>query len=208
MPSPHCPNVPGEECLRESGATCPLSAQGVCDNVIIQRAKFLNALAVEYANTRNETGSRPPVSVNESAVFVATKSIVDDIYRYRMYHLPDPRTRLADAVKLSAYTVKWLCRVRILENLPPSSDGASHFDDISGLLVNVEFSLFMARTYIGAELKQVFFFKPHYEDEFVYDLFYREITADGLLHIFQNIFSAVKIRRAGILEFPEHRTRK
>jgi len=109
---------------------------------------------------------------------------------------------------LSAYTCKWLARTKALEYEAPLSGDSKNFDDISGLLVNVEFALHMARTYIGAELGQIFYFKGHYEDEFVYDLFYREINADGLLHIFQNIFSAVKIRRAGILEFPKRRTRK
>ena len=54
---------------------------------------------------------------------------------------------------------------------------------------------------IGAELRTPFYYDSKYGDEFQYDLLYREIGEDGLLHIFQMIFAAVRLRRAGVLKF-------
>ena len=141
----------------------------------------------------------PEMRVNKGALFIAVKSTYDDISRYKSYHSDDPRNNLANAVKRSAYLCKWLCRTKPLENKVPLE--GENLDDITSLLINGAYALYLSRVHIGAELKNPFFFTPDYLDEFQYDLLYRNLGDDGLLHIFQNIYTAVKVNRAGVLEF-------
>lgn len=136
---------------------------------------------------------------NVQALFLSVKSAHDDIARYKAYHLSDPRNGISNSVKMSAYLCKWMTRFKVVELAVPN-DQQKH-EDVTAILLNGEFALYICRTLIGAELKTPFYFTNQYGDEFQYDLLYREIGEDGLLHIFQMIFTAVKIRRAGVLEF-------
>lgn len=135
---------------------------------------------------------------NRQGLFLSIKSAHDDIFRYKSYHLSDPRNGTANSVKMAAYLCKWICRFKVIE-LENAQVGSG--EDVTGILLNGRFALYLARTMIGAELREPFNFVDTYGDEFEYDLLYREIGEDGLLHIFQMIFSAVKARRAGVLEF-------
>ena len=139
------------------------------------------------------------VRPNAQALFLAVKSAHDDIVRYKIYHLNDPRTGVSNAVKISAYLCKWICRFKVIELVEP--DPKRDHEDVTAILLNGSFALFLARSLIGTELRTPFFFRKRYFDEFQYDLMYRELGEDGLLHIFQMVFSAVKVRRAGVLKF-------
>lgn len=136
---------------------------------------------------------------NPQALFLSVKSAHDDIVRYKAYHLSDPRNGLSNSVKMSAYLCKWISRFKIIELVKPKSD--DEFEDVTAILVNGAFALYLCRYLIGAERQTPFYFTSEYGDEFQYDLLYREIGEDGLLHIFQMIFTAVGIRRAGVLDF-------
>ena len=149
-------------------------------------------------------GSPPELRVNPQAMYIAIKSAYDDIYRYKAYHLSDPKANLSDAVQRAAYLCKWLIKFRPIEYSGSFDfDNISEFDEVSAELLNGSFALLACRTHISNELKRQFFFNEQYEDEFQYDILYRNISDDGLLHIFQMIFSAVKVGRAGVLEFYE-----
>ena len=104
-----------------------------------------------------------------------------------------------NSVKMSAYLCKWITRFKVIELATPGTQ--SEHEDVTAILLNGAFALYLCRTLIGAELRTPFYFTDQYGDEFQYDLLYREIGEDGLLHIFQMIFTAVGIRRAGVLEF-------
>jgi hypothetical protein len=136
---------------------------------------------------------------NAQALFLSVKSSHDDIARYKAYHLSDPRNGISNSVKMSAYLCKWMARFKVVELATP--DSQDEHEDVTAILLNGAFALYLCRTLIGAELKTPFYFTDQYGDEFQYDLLYREIGEDGLLHIFQMIFTAVGIRRAGVLEF-------
>ena len=159
---------------------------------------------------------RHQVRANPQALFLAIKSTHDDIVRYKAYHLADPRNGLSNSVKMSAYLCKWISRFKVIELVElegksergdAESGEDNHEDedheDVTAILLNGAFALNLCRSLIGAELKTPFYFDPTYSDEFQYDLLYREIGEDGLLHIFQMIFTAVGLRRAGVLEFDE-----
>lgn len=141
------------------------------------------------------------VRPNPQALFLSIKSAHDDIVRYKAYHLADPRNGLSNAVKLAAYLCKWITRFKVIELEEFETEG--DYEDVTAILLNGAFSLHLCRSLIGSELREPFYFTDTYSDEFQYDLLYREIGEDGLLHIFQMIFTAVGLRRAGVLEFLE-----
>jgi len=166
--------------------------------VIIQRFRQHMNWAEEFIAHYPEISLR----VNPKALFLAVKSAYDDIYRYKAYHLNDPQRQLSDSVKRAAYLCKWMNKFRPIEYSGEFDvdDGAA-LDDISAELLNGVFTLQTCRTHIADELSKDFSFEDIYFDEFQYDLLYRDIGSDGLLHIFQMIFSAVKVKRAGVLVF-------
>lgn len=139
------------------------------------------------------------IRANAQSLFLSVKSAHDDIARYKAYHLSDPRNGTSNSVKMSAYLCKWISRFRVIELQEPASDAQN--EDVTAILLNGAFALYLCRSLIGAELRTPFYFADKYGDEFQYDLLYREIGEDGLLHIFQMIFTAVGLRRAGVLEF-------
>lgn len=145
--------------------------------------------------------SKHQVRANPQALFLATKSAHDDIVRYKAYHLADPRNGISNSVKMSAYLCKWVSRFKVVELADTNTEG--DHEDVTAILLNGAFALFLCRCLIGAELRTPFYYASMYSDEFQYDLLYREIGEDGLLHIFQMIFTAVGLRRAGVLEFVE-----
>lgn len=202
MPNEKCPHSVGAPCMKPVGSDCVRPTIGVCDNLVAFEGNFLFAHATLYCKLRNAIGNKPKVSATPNACYVAAKSICDDVYRYSAYHLGDLKSKTANSVKMAAYSCKWIPRLRILEYENTIPESGQNPDDISGLTNNVEFALLISQAYIASELQREFSFKNHYYAEFVYDLFYRELNADGLLHIYQNIHSAVKAGQAGILEFP------
>ena len=153
------------------------------------------------ARFNNGDGKNIPLIVNPRALFLAIKSAYDDIYRYKAYHLSDPRNKLSNSVKRAAYICKWINKLKPIQPaMQPESPTAENYDDITSELVNGAFSLTLARTYIIPESGKIFFYSRHYMQEFQYDLLYRHLGDDGLLHIFQNIFYATGVGRAGVLD--------
>src|SRR5579863_5282196 len=74
------------------------------------------------------------------------QSAMDDIWRYKNYHLVDP-SKFSDAVKRSSYFTKWIVKLRPIYHVRPLTAAAfkTHFDkDDSSLLVNEEFSLYIS----------------------------------------------------------------
>lgn len=146
-------------------------------------------------------GQNNNLFIDRRVLFLVVKSAFDDIGRYKAYHLDDPVNGLSNSVKTSAYYTKWICKLKPIQQNPHSSNEGQDINDITVLLANGACSLYLAQIYIGGELNNPFFYKSKYFDEFIYDLLFRQLGDDGLLHIFQNIHSAVKVSRAGILEF-------
>ena len=139
-----------------------------------------------YVAQRNSREGQPQLMVNPNALFLAVKSAYDDIYRYREYHLKEENR--SNCVKRAAYLCKWLCKIKPIEYQEPPKD----ITDINGLMVNAEFSLFLAKSHIVAETGVQFRFSDQYVFELLYDLTYRTLDEDALLHIFQNAYTRLR----------------
>ena len=172
-------------------------------DLVVERFQQHLIWAEQYVRRYNAAEPKSlPLRVNPRSLFLAIKSTYDDIYRYKAYHHQDPRSNLSNSVKRAAYLCKWFCRTKPIELASqPSTPTEADYDDITASLINGAFALYLARVHIGQELENPFFYSAQYLNEFQYDLLYRNLGDDGLLHIFQNIFTAVKVERAGVLEF-------
>ena len=107
---------------------------------------------------------------NAQALFLAVKSAHDNIVRYKIYHLSDPRTYVSNAEKISAYLCMWIFRFKVTELVEPDPKG--DHEDVITIFLNGSFALFLARSLIGIELRTSVFFRKRHFDEFQYDLMY------------------------------------
>lgn len=161
---------------------------GVPADVLDKRFQQHYAHAKIYVSARNNKPGQPELAVNPNGFFLAVKSAYDDIYRYREYHLPDASR--SNSVKRAAYLCKWLCKMRPIEYQVAPKD----ITDINGLMVNADFALFLARSHMVSETGTHFRFSDQYQFELLYDLTYRSLDDDALLHIFQNVYTRFKLK--------------
>lgn len=132
----------------------------------------------------------PEMVINENALFLTVKSAYDDIYRYKMYHLDDEKDQRSNGVKRAAFLCKWINKFKPIEYADHARADSLH--DISGLLVNADFSHWIARIHIAADRGGSHFqFSNRYLFELLYDLTFRELNGDALLHIFQNAHTCI-----------------
>ena len=166
-------------------------------DIVLERVGHIRNLCNDFVKTLGDG-----FHVDNRLLVMAINSAYQDIDRYKEYHLSD--IGLANSVKRSAYLCKWLCKLKpIYEHSDRSRPEAGDNDDCTVVLANGVFALTTAQSFIASDLERVFYYTPKYLDEFQYDLLYRDLGQDALLHIFQNIYSAVKLGRAGVLEFVE-----
>lgn len=159
--------------------------QLVPDDVLQDRFSEHYAFAKMFLEEWHKRGIGPKMVINENSLFLSVKSAYDDIYRYKMYHLDDSGIKRSNGVKRAAYLCKWICKCKPIEYASYDKDVSLH--DISGLLVNADFAQWLARVHISADSdKRHFQFSNRYLFELLYDLTFREINGDALLHIFQN----------------------
>lgn len=161
----------------------------VPDEILEGRFAQHYAFAQIFIEEWHEFGCGPPVVVNGNSLFLTIKSAYDDIYRYKLYHHGEGSPKRSNGVKRAAYLCKWICRFKPIEYADPSKLDRQ---DTSGLLVNAYFAQWLARTHIAADSDKRFFqFSNQYLFELLYDLTYRELSGDALLHIFQNAYTCV-----------------
>lgn len=123
------------------------------------------------------------------------QSTMDDIWRYKVYHLRDPDKR-SDAVKRAAYFTKWIVRFRpIYVKRPLTADAfAATFDKKDKtLLINEAFAVSVALTSIATDvgIPRVTL-APRVHADLLYDLHYRRISEDALIAIYQLILTAAQ----------------
>jgi coenzyme F420-reducing hydrogenase alpha subunit len=185
------------------------------ENKIKTRLVETYSLAKRHIDKTNEKLKRKgereiDAGVDVRLLRLAVKGAYDDIERYKDYHLRNKRhpsaSPLSNAIKRSAYMCKWICKFKPLreKKIPdaPKLDAAG----AAMSSVNEIFALDLSRGYIGGELKK-YRYREEYIQEFIYDLSYRHLGEDALLHIFSNIFQDVKERNdTGILYFPKQKT--
>ena len=159
--------------------------QIVPEEVLEARYSEHYAHARLFLDAWHKCGFGPAMVINENALFLTVKSAYDDIYRYKMYHLDDEKDQRSNGVKRAAFLCKWINKFKPIEYADHAKADSLH--DISGLLVNADFSQWIARAHIAADKGGLHFqFSNRYLFELLYDLTFRELGGDALLHIFQN----------------------
>jgi hypothetical protein len=115
-------------------------------------------------------------------------STMDDIWRWKVYHLRDG-TKRSDAIKRAAFFTKWILRLRPIhfENRPLKSiDFIANFDkDDSTLLINELFALHVALASVATDagLKKIILTDALTAD-LLYDFHYRSLNDDALMQIY------------------------
>ena len=162
----------------------------VPDDILKDRFSEHYSFARIFLEKWHARSAGPAMVINENALFLSVKSAYDDIYRYKFYHLPDSDAQRSNGVKRAAYLCKWICKFKPIEYADCAR--ADSLNDIAGLLVNADFSQWLARTHIAADSDARHFeFSDRYLFELLYDLTFRELNGDALLHIFQNAHTCV-----------------
>jgi hypothetical protein len=122
-------------------------------------------------------------------LIAVVQSAMEDIYRYKVYHLNNDGAKLSDAIKRAAYFTKWIVRFRPIYHAgrtPAIEDFRTAYsnDDIA-LLINEAFALDWAFTTIGTEVgTSKLFPAPEILADLLYDLHYRAMSEDALMEIF------------------------
>ena len=164
--------------------------QLVSDDILNDRYSDNYGYAKIFLEEWHKLATRPKMKINANALFLAIKSAYDDIYRYKHYHLDHGEEQRSNGVKRAAYLCKWIRKFKPIEYSDHATVDSIH--DISGLLVNADFSQFIARAHIAADKGGHHFqFSNRYLRELLYDLTYRELNGDALLHIFQNAHTQI-----------------
>jgi hypothetical protein len=114
-------------------------------------------------------------------------SAMDDIWRWKVYHLKD-QTKRADAVKRAAFFTKWILKLRpIYFQGRTANEFLASFDknDIT-LLINELFALHVARGSLATDAKVPKILpSPIIVSELLYDFHYRTLGEDALMQIYQ-----------------------
>lgn len=134
-----------------------------------------------YAQPRDVT-----VEIDDRLLYLTVTSAMDDVERYKQYHLCDPSTMRSDAVKRAAFMTHWLKRFRPLRTKPKNNEGEFSDEDDS-FLVNESFCILVACSYLSSDIQENISFSPEKTYEILYDFLYREISTDALILFFQTI---------------------
>ncbi len=121
------------------------------------------------------------------------QSALDDIWRYKAYHLQEPE-KLSDAVKRAAYFTKWTVRLRPIYYARVLSGGIPEGPiDRSDptFLMNEGFAIQRGLDTIATEIGAAeIHIDPEFRANFIYDLHYRNISEDALLAVYEIIRNA------------------
>lgn len=176
--------------------------------VLEETYKCFYAFAVEFAKSATaygqENSRKVRVDVSSKLIYEVFVSAYTDIARYKFFHLDDPKNEKSDAVKRSAYSTKWIVRLRPLlvidqediEDQPPPYDPL--------LMINEDFALQWSVLCIAQDngLDNMYLRRKVYMD-LLYDFHFREITGDGWLTIYQLLDDVAGARNENpIIEFP------
>lgn len=160
---------------------------------IKRRILYLSERCVWFLNglkTRHTTWS---VNFDPVVMTNVGVSAMDDIWRWKAYHLRDAEApKLSDAVKRAAYFTKWIVKLRpIYVNRPmdSASFSASFDKNDSTLLINEMFAFHIARGSLAVRAKvPKIITSPTITADMLYDLHYRNMNEDALMAIYQLIY--------------------
>ena len=123
------------------------------------------------------------------------QSTMDDIWRYKSYHLRDPAKR-SDGVKRAAFLTKWITRLRPIyfARVSPVDDAGAEFDKKdTTLLVNEGFAINISLDTLATETgKEEIVLEREFLANFLYDLHYRSLSEDALIALYEIVRDAAK----------------
>jgi hypothetical protein len=170
--------------------------RSVTEKDIEQRFVDLSVMAKlfaeKYGNPRNIT-----IETDERLLYLAVTSAMEDVERYKQYHLDDPSKNRSDAVKRAAFMTHWLRRFRPLRALSGSNGGFPANDD--SFLINESFCILVACAYLGSDIQENISFPQEKTYELLYDFLYREISTDALILFFQTVKDIAKKKEVIVL---------
>ncbi|MHC8507930.1 MAG: hypothetical protein ACYYKD_00825 [Rhodospirillales bacterium] len=169
-----------------------------------ERYEFLNGLCQYYIGAVLNVHQSLQIRFDPLVMNDVAQAVMDDIWRYKAYHL-DNSDKKSDAVKRAAYMTKWLIRFRpiYVNRINSSEDGRIPLDkQDTSLLSNEKFAVYVSLTTIGAEMGKIkVTLENDYFADFLYDLHFRNLTDDALIHIYENIRNTARgARQAFIVE--------
>lgn len=116
------------------------------------------------------------------------KSAVDDIWRYKAYHL-NKRDGLSDVIKRSAYFTKWIVRHRPIFHVRTTGLKVAFDEEDASLFINEIFAFhYLSLNMIAYDLKyKQLMVNAEFASNILYDLHYRRMSGDALIHIYNII---------------------
>lgn len=166
------------------------------DDEIEQRFLALVQECQNYLTAINKQHPSWNMRFDPYAMLSVAKSALDDIWRYKIYHLGDPE-KLSDSIKRSAYFTKWIVRTRPIYSQQPTDDDAIN-GELTGqngrsLMLNETFAIMFSLITLATELGvQKIYLDENFHSNLIYDLHYRDISADALLSIYEIIRNAAE----------------
>jgi len=124
------------------------------------------------------------VGLDQAVLYDVMVSANHDIERYKSWHQDNPKQQKSDAIKRAAYFTKWLTRLRPIWVSRPTGYFPERRD--RSVFLNERFALEWALANLSFELdRKCPTPTPDKLFQLLYDLHYRELSDDALLHIFQ-----------------------
>jgi hypothetical protein len=162
---------------------------------VLRRVTFLSGRCFLFKSRLLARHPTWKLEIDPLILVDVAKSAMDDIWRYKIYHLRHPNKK-SNSVKRAAYFSKWVVRLRPIYVVRPleESDFEKSFDkgDYT-LLANEAFALFFALTTLATEAGvPKISLTPNFMGRLLYDLHYRLFTDDALLEFFQLIHDRAK----------------
>ena len=172
------------------------------DDEIRERFKFLYDQCAEYLEEQNRAHASYRLDIDPLVMLSVAKSMMDDIWRYKVYHLKTAKS-LSDSLKRAAYVTKWLVRHRPIHNVRTEGKEVELDKKDATLLMNELFSIHISLVTIATDLRvDEILLDPDFHADFLYDLHYRQISEDALLHTYSIIRNAASGSSVVLKVFP------
>lgn len=136
------------------------------------------------ADVRKDAGKTFKVGIDYIVLYDVLKSTYHDISRYKNWHQRNPLEHKSDSIKRSAYFTKWLTRLRPIWAKRPADYQSGRHD--RSVLLNERFAIDWSFANLSFELgRHCPMPRPAKLYDLLYDLHYRDLSDDALIHIFQ-----------------------
>ena len=162
---------------------------------VLRRFQFLSESCERYLKAMRDSRPTSRLRFDHLVMLNVAQSAMDDIWRYKSYHLRDPSKR-SDGVKRAAFLTKWITRLRPIycARILSANDPAAEFDKKdTTLLANEGFAIYLSTSTLATETKkEEIALDPDFFANFLYDLHYRSLSEDALIGLYEIIRGAVQ----------------